>query len=809
MIIARIAIPRPNVEETWDYIIPGDLVDFAEPGKRALVPVGRSRITGYITELSDSPTTTKQLRPILEILDEEPIISKKLLELTSWAAGYYLSSWGDMIKAALPAGINVEEREIIRLSADGKQELHRLRSEVLVDNQLGEARRLMDYLAERGGQQVKSLQKEFSHQLIGRLLHFGWIETATSRKARSLEKRRKAVMAAGDPDQVTDEFWRRSSKRLAAYRRLKDLESPVLLTEIASTLDVSRAVIDSLAKVGLAKYTEVVIRRDPLKDLDITPAEPHKMTREQSLVHEKIIKALNSNESKAFLLHGVTGSGKTEIYIHAAKRCLEGGRRVLILIPELALTPQFVRRYYSVFGQDLAVLYSSLTAGQRIDEWSRVRRGEAKVVLGTRLSIFAPADDLGLIVVDEEHDASYKQDEYPMFNARNLALVRSKMSGGVCVLGSATPSLESLHNAEKGKYKILRLEARVFDRPLPELLLVDMRMPENKTELSPFPGKVLDGIRETLERAEQTLVLVGRKGYSPFVLCRACGFNFQCSSCSITMSYHDSIKKLKCHYCGRAKELPQICPKCHSPSVESVGIGTEKVDEELRKVFPKARIARMDRDVITKPTAYYELLGKLREHEIDILVGTQMIAKGHDYPKVTTVVALGLDSILRLPDFRHAERIFQLIMQISGRAGRGDRPGKVYIMTYRPDHYAIKSACDGNLDMFLDRELDYRHRLRYPPFGHIALLTIEDYDKNRGRRAAQKLSDELCSELNSCAYILGPALAPYAKLKNRWRHQLIIKAADRKLLNETLSRIRRHWSAGSTLKINVDPVSVM
>ena len=809
MRLARVAIPRPNVETAWDYLVPGDLDARAKPGVRALVPVGGARVTGYITGLAASASTGRTLKPLLEILDDEPLLSPRMLELTRWVADYYISSWGDVIKAALPAGINVVEREVVRLTESGRSEHHRLRALALVPDDLGETSRLLDHLVERGPQKVALLNKSFPAPLISRLLREGWIGATRMRSGRKLEKRRKAVRAVESTPPQPDEFWRRSPKRKPAYERLLAAAGPIPLSETENQLGASRAVVDGLVRAGLAEYASVTVRRDPFADLDVEPERPKRLVGEQRQAFSEIEKALKGERFSPFLLHGVTGSGKTEIYIHAAGRCLESGKGTLILIPELALTPQFVRRYYAVFGDHLAVLHSALSGGERIDEWNRVRRGEAKVVLGTRLSVFAPLENPGLIVVDEEHDSSYKQDDYPTFSARDVALVRAQKSGCVCVLGSATPSLESLHNTGRGKYRLLRLKKRVFERPLPRLNIVDLRSAESADGVSPFPGVVDEAVERTLQRGEQTLVLVGRKGYAPFVLCRACGHNFECPNCSIGLAYHEAVGGLKCHYCGRRSEMPRICPECGSGSVEALGTGTEKVEEQLLERFPDAAIERMDRDVITNPRRYREVLERLRKQRIDILVGTQMIAKGHDYPHVTTVVALGLDSLLRLPDFRHCERVFQLITQISGRAGRGERPGEVFILTYRPDHYAVRAAGEGDWELFLEKELDYRARLRYPPFGYLALLTVEDRDRGRGRAAAQRIAEVLYGELEGKAYVLGPSLAPYARLKSSWRHQLIIKAAERKRLNEAIRRARAAHEGPGALKTVIDPVSVM
>ena len=809
MLIARVAIPRPNVDETWDYIVPADLAHKLDVGMRVLVPVGGARITGYVTGLGEKSTTSRNLKPVVDILDQEPLVSPEILELTRWASGYYINSWGEMLKAALPAGINVEEKEVLRVSARGREELKRLRGIELIDDDAGAERDLLDYLCEAGKEKASLLQKKFPARIVGALLRREWIERATARSGRALERTMKAVEAVGDPPEVEDSFWKRSPKRLEALEKLREIGEPVLVSESEEKLGVSSAVLDGLVKHGLARYSMTAIRRDPFRDLDVEHAKPHILSGEQVGVYERIVHEIGSDDPTPFLLHGVTGSGKTEVYIHAAMRCLEQGRGVLILIPELALTPQFVRRYYAVFGEKLAVLHSALGQGERTDEWNRVRRGEASVVLGTRLSVFSPVRRLGLLVVDEEHDASYKQDEYPTFNARDLALVRSKNEKAVCVLGSATPSLESLHNALADKYELLRLKKRVQDRPLPVVNPVDLRDQEQRHELSQLPQQVHQAIEATIERNEQVLVLVARKGYSPFVICRACGYRFECGTCSITMSYHEKLKRLKCHYCGKTREMPQICPECGSTSVEALGVGSEKVEENLKTAFPTANIARMDRDVITRPHQYNELLERLRTREIDILVGTQMLAKGHDYHGVTTVVAMGLDLILGLPDFRHSERIFQLILQISGRAGRGERSGDVYIMTYKPDHYAVRAACESDWDSFLAREFEYRKRLRYPPFGFLALVTIEDFDKARGRASAQAVLESLHEALEDKAFILGPSLAPYARLKNRWRHQVMIKAASRAALGEALRRVKSEFRGPGQMRISIDPVSVM
>ena len=809
MIIASVAIPRPNVDFTWDYLVPGDLAAAAEIGKRVMIRIGNSREVGYITALRQENQLQRQLRTIDEIIDESPLVSSELLELTRWIADYYLSSWGEVIKAALPAGINPKDEDKLKVTEAGKSWAEETSSKGLLTVEERELIDLVDHLHKNGPLKSSELKGLFAGNLISKSLSLKLIKVHTVRRGRKLEKIRKKVFTTQHPDTIDPAYWNKYKKRKDVYYRLAEFKDGILLSEAVNTEKISRAIISAMSKDGLLEVKNEEVRRNPFKNLKVEHAKPFDLTGYQQTAFQPVSEALSDDEYSTFLLNGVTGSGKTEIYIHLALQCIASGRQVLILIPELSLTPQFVRRYYSVFGDKLAVLHSGLPLGERTDEWSRVRRGEVDIVLGTRLSIFAPFKNPGLIIVDEEHDQSYKQDDYPIFHARDVAVVRASMNKAVCLLGSATPSLESIYNVRRGKYQLLELKKRVLNRSLPQLNLVDLREPENASDDHFLPAKVKEEIEGTLKKGEQTLVMVGRKGYAPFVICRACGHNFECPNCSITMSWHEAIKKMKCHYCGKILPLKGFCPKCGSQSIETLGQGTAKVEEKLKAIFPQARVGRMDRDVITKPWEYQEILDKLRNREIDILVGTQMIAKGHDYPNVTTVVAMGMDSILKLPDFRHSERLFQLITQVSGRAGRGERPGKVFILSYRTSNYAIKAAANRNWEEFLERELQYRYNLRYPPYGFMALLQIEDFNKGRGKAAAHKLVESLYEKLNNKAIVLGPALAPYARLKNRWRYQVIIKAPDRTGLNKALRQVIKESSGPSTLKINIDPVSVM
>ena len=522
----------------------------------------------------------------------------------------------------------------------------------------------------------------------------------------------------------------------------------------------------------------------------------------------------NSSGFQPILLHGVTGSGKTEIYMQAVEHFLAAGKTSLILVPEIGLTPQLTDRFAGRFPNQTAILHSSLTKRQRIDEWLRIYSGDGPIVIGTRSAVFAPLQRLGLIVVDEEHESSYKQEEVPRYHARDTAVMRAKLSRAAVVLGSATPSMESFHNAETGKYKHVTLTARVEDRELPEVQIVNMReeyAAEGKQVV--FAQRLLQAVSARLGHGEQTMILLNRRGYAAFLLCRHCGFTFQCNSCSVAMTYHRSIDKLLCHYCGLARRPPTRCPECDSEYIHYVGEGTERLEAELKHSFPDVRVGRIDRDTMRHMRDYERVLGGFRKGEIDILVGTQMIAKGHDFPGVTLVGVVGADAPLALPDFRAAERTFQLLTQVAGRSGRGDRPGEVVIQSYFPDHYTFQLAVTQRFEDFYARESRYRKAMFYPPFTALAGIMVTDRDAARAAGTAREVGEFLDSLRSSAIRILGPAPAALERIKQVHRHQLLIKSSSRSTLHSLLDRLRQYIEdrkIGPTrVIIDVDPVSLL
>ena len=603
----------------------------------------------------------------------------------------------------------------------------------------------------------------------------------------------------------------------AQRRAIFTLEThgPMALQSLLATAGVSAATITSLEKKALVEISVEAVRRDPLSDGLGIKSEVHTLTAPQTSVLTQIEQQMNSGDYSAFLLHGVTASGKTEIYMRAMSKALSLGRSAMMLVPEIALTPVFSRRLRTRFGDQVAIFHSSLQKGERFDEWTRVKNGDARVVIGTRSAVFAPVKNLGLIVVDEEHESSYRQQESPYYNARDVAIVRAQKESATVVLGSATPSLESFHNANKSKYTLVNLPERVGARPMATAKIIDMRTVfarHGKPRV--FSDELLEAIRDTRERGEQSIILLNRRGYSSFILCRSCGETVQCPNCDVTLTYHRSERVIVCHYCNHREAVPRVCPSCGKKYIYYVGEGTEQLEEMLRLLFPSLRVARIDRDTTARRKVFEQSLADFSAGKIDTLVGTQMLAKGHDFPNVTLVGVVSVDVGLALPDFRAAERTFQLITQVAGRAGRGDRPGRVLIQTHHPYHYALRHACAQDYEAFYEEELRYRQNHSYPPFVALASLLVHGPDLGRVRSDSLELRKQLdaVNQERKCR-VLGPAPAPLSRLKGEHRFQLLIKSRSRKHLREVAdTALKKAAESGMNLRtvnLEIDPVSIM
>lgn len=813
----EVALPLPP-RQTFTYRLPPAISSAVRIGARVLVPLGKRTLTGYVVALHDTldpalGIDADSVKNVSDLIDELPLLTDEILALTKWAADYYAASWGEMLKASLPAGINAAVEQVIAITASGRDDLLRSTNLRPVRTQVLKRLSTAESISRR------DLEKEFgsaaSRRAIRTLAASGLVtihERSVTEKVKP--RRRKAVrLIAGAASAESEKPLTDAQQRIIDTLELAGGE--MIFTELLERSGAGASSINTLARRGRLEIHTQEVLRDPLAEAALPVLDEITLNPEQRFVLSEIERRLAANAYRAFLLHGVTGSGKTEVYIRAMKRALDDGRSALMLVPEIALTPIFSRRLRAVFGSSVAILHSNLSAGERFDEWRRIRRSDARVVIGTRSAVFAPLDKLGLLIVDEEHESSYRQNESPYYNARDVAVMRANFEGAVVVLGSATPSLESFHNAQAGKYHYLQLQNRIGDRPLARAELIDMRevfrQAGKDVVLSP---QLAAAIEETHAKGEQSIILLNRRGFSQFVLCRSCGERLRCRNCDITLTYHRSDSRLICHYCGFTANTPRVCPFCESEYLYFIGHGTEQVEDILQKRFPALRIARIDRDTMSRRGQMAKTLLAFDAGEIDMLVGTQMLAKGHDFHNVTLVGVISVDIGLGLPDFRSAERTFQILTQVAGRAGRGHLAGRVLIQTYYPEHYALQHACRQDYEGFYNEEIRFRSRLSYPPFVVLASILVRHSEKESAIRIANILKNSLeAANAAKTSRILGPASASISRLKGEHRMQILVKSSSRKSLRETLE-IGLHLAEENGAEMRhvyteIDPVNLM
>ncbi|MCS6885379.1 MAG: primosomal protein N' [Acidobacteriota bacterium] len=808
---AEVAIPV-YVNQTFTYLVPLELQQKVQSGHRCLVSFSNRLLVGYIVNISPSlpeGLDEKDLKCLICLIDEQPLITTEILELTRWMADYYHAPWGEVLKAALPVGINTPV-EVMLSATEAGQEL--LRSEKAKSSKKWQ---LLSKLNESGQISLRQLQKELSISHImstARVLEREGLVTIQQQLGQPVVNPKRQLMV-----RPTEGL---SAQKLTEQQRrvVEALKSPLPHSTLLKQAGVSASVIRTMQKKGYLEVYECDTYRDPLAHLPSSPILDLSLcplTAEQSSVLSAICSHLEKGEYATFLLYGVTGAGKTEVYLRAMRRAVELGRTAMMLVPEIALAPMFSRRLREHFGQTVAILHSSLSEGERLDEWQRLRNGQAKVVIGARSAIFAPIKDLGLIVVDEEHDPSYKQQETPRYNARDSAVIRALKSKAVAILGSATPSLESYYNAQSGKYGYLHLPTRIGGRPLAEVEIIDMRAVfKRHGKVQVISQELQTAVGETLARGEQAIILLNRRGYSSFLLCRSCGLAIKCRDCEVTLTYHrETAPRLVCHYCNFQRPVPTSCPQCSSRYLHYVGEGTEQLEAIFKDLFPTARIARLDRDSARRRGAYEQLISAFAAGEIDLMIGTQMVAKGHDFHNVTLVGVVSVDAGLGIPDFRAAERTFQLLTQVAGRAGRGNIPGKVLIQSYHPEHYALKYAAEQDYKSFYEHEIKFRRAMYYPPFSVLVNLIV----RHKQLTEAQTIAAELYKQLRTAAQIepttriLGPAPAPIARLKGNYRIQIMIKARSRVRAKEVLELAIANSTtkALEAITIDVDPVDLI
>ena len=816
---AEVAVPL-HVSSTFIYRLPESLRAVAQTGSRIVVPLGRKIVTGYIVGLLNElrPGTSLQestIKDAKDILDVIPLLTPELLQLTRWVADYYLGAWGEVIKAALPPGISPTIDQFLAITASGLGELEKFPAA----DHLNSKQRLLQLLADSEETNLAEISKQFPSQttsLARELEREGLIEIRQRPSTEFVKAKyqRRVRLTTADKRPSAADSGKFTEAQLRIIETLSRHES-VAFAELLAIAKVGSSSVGTLQKRQIVEIFEQRLRRDPLGDATFEQHGEYDLSEDQQRVLAQLEQPLRAREYGAFLLHGVTGSGKTEVYIRAMRVALSVGRSALMLVPEIALTPVFSRRLRMHFGDRVAIFHSSLSRGERFDEWTRVRNGEAPIVIGTRSAVFAPTRDLGLVIVDEEHESTYRQQDSPHYNGRDTAIVRAQQEAAVVILGSATPSLESFHNANTGKYRYLQLPNRLGNRPMAVAEIVDMRdvfRRHQKPKI--FSDELLAAIAETHQKGEQSIILLNRRGYSSFVLCRSCGESIQCPNCDVTLTYHRAEKVIICHYCNHREMAPQKCPNCEGKYIYYVGEGTQQIEEQLKKLFPAVSIARIDRDTASRRGEFEKTLRSFGEGQIDMLVGTQILAKGHDFPNVTLVGVVSVDAGMALPDFRAAERTFQLLTQVAGRAGRGDRAGKVLIQTYHPYHYALRHASAQDYDGFYQEEIRHRLNHTYPPFVALASLLVHGSDLIRVKSEAVELRKELDrANPERAARILGPAPAPLARLKGEYRVQLIIKSRNRRelrrLIDDALKALGERKVNLRSINVEIDPVSIM
>jgi primosomal protein N' (replication factor Y) len=805
--LIEVAVCMP-AEGSFTYGVPAALR--CRAGMRVLVPFGRQRATGYVLGPGTAPQQ-KDVKAIFAVLDESPLFPEAMIPLFRWTSEYYKYPLGAVIQTALPGGLTLSEATRWILTPEGRARLTQDRLDP------GEAR-ILGLLAEKGlrPRELRArLGPDDPYSVVGALERRGYVrhvKTLRAGGAKALQER-WVRRATGDPASGV------LSPKKRALLEIVAAAGALPVRDLAGRMPNAGIHLRGLERSG---YVEVFARRlyrDPFGEA-IHPDVPPELTVDQKTVVGAVGSALGQG-FRAFLLKGVTGSGKTEVYLRVASQAMASGMSVVVLVPEIALITQTERRFRARFGDDVAVLHSGLSEGERFDQWTRILRREVRIAIGARSAVFAPFSDVGAMIVDEEHDSSYKQEGGLHYSARDLAVVRAQQCGAVALLGSATPSLQSYHNVRSGKYTELTLPTRIEARPLPEVRTVDLRRCRDLRGPGKFISAELNqALADTLRRGEQTLLFLNRRGFASFPVCAACGATLRCRHCDISLTLHREADTYRCHYCGFSLPGASGCGACGSKQIKRLGMGTEKVESAVRALFPEARVARMDRDTTGRKGDILRLLKGLREKTIDILVGTQMVTQGHDFPGITLVGIVCADLSLSFPDFRAGERTFQLLSQVAGRAGRGDRPGQVILQTYHPEHFSIRTARDQDFDAFYRQEIEFRKALGYPPITRLVQLRLSGRDARRVREQAEALGAQ-CQTLQTAdsafiesIQILGPIEAPLARIAGQFRWQILVKSPQAGSLHRFVDRLLAARPASLTRQrvrmiVDVDPLFLL
>jgi len=782
------AINRP-----FDYLIPEEMQTVVKRGVRVAVPFGPRQVIGFVVGVEES-SSIDRLKSIIETVDLTPILTNELIDLGKWMAKETMCFYITALQAMLPQLLKTTfERDIIKLT-------NRVNIESI--DQLFQQTDVIPYDV--------FLTSKVSYAQLKQAIDQKEIYIRYTMKSRETKRYETIIYPCGDEHSLK-EFLEELSPQATRQKELVEyfinhpnkVPQRKLIKELQTTRQHIKTLID---KEVLAELKEEIYR-NPYENREFQDVQHLHLTDEQETALKSIEKNIDDEEHDVFLLHGVTGSGKTEVYLRAIQRVLEEGKEAIVLVPEISLTPQMVARFKGRFGDNVAVLHSGLSQGEKYDEWRKVQRNEVQVVVGARSAIFAPFENIGIIIIDEEHEGTYKQEDQPRYHARDVAIYRGKTYHCPVVLGSATPTLESYARADKSVYHLETLKTRTNNQQLPYVQTVDMRKELHAGNRTMFSRELMEQMKERIAKNEQIVLLLNRRGYSTFVMCRDCGFVTECPNCDIALTYHKITKQLKCHYCSYEQQFPDNCPSCQSDLIRYFGTGTQRVEESLRELLPEASIIRMDNDTTRRKGAHERLLADFSDQKANILLGTQMIAKGLDFPNVTLVGVLTADSMLNLPDFRAAEKTFQLITQVSGRAGRHELPGEVIVQTYTPDHYSIELASTYNYEEFYKKEMSIRRTFQYPPYVFLGLVTVSHEDESYAIQVTQRIVQTLIKYIGDQTVILGPTPSPIARIKNRYRYQCMIKYKEGRHIRQVLNGILKHYMTDmhkNDLKIQID-----
>ncbi|MGN0181487.1 MAG: primosomal protein N' [Candidatus Ornithomonoglobus sp.] len=779
--------PTRAVDRVFDYRIPQELKDTVRPGSRVLIQFtkGNIEMEGFVLYLKESTDVKRGIKSIIRLSADEPAFRENMVPLIEFMHERYLATYLEIIHTMIPSGTSVKSIEWILLKDkerySGKSESCKKVIELLEDN--------------GGGMDIYSLSSYFERDIkttVAKLREAGVI-AREYRQTRDINKKKlRAVRLAAEPDEA-QAFYNKSKSKIQ-----KRMLSILMSNEFLSTADLVRfsmgnySALSVLVKNGIAEFFDLYIDR-PVYDTQGCLSTPPEPTPEQAAAINAINSAIDEADGETILLHGVTGSGKTEVFMRSISHAVEQGKTALLLVPEISLTPQMVSRFVSRFGARIAILHSGLSLGERYDQWSRIMNGDADIVIGARSAVFAPLDNIGIIIIDEEHSDTYKSEMSPRYHAREAAIYRAQTSGAVTLLASATPSMESYNKAKNKEYRLLEMKRRYNENRMPEIEIIDMRAELERGNKTMFSKRLYDAVRRNIDRKEQTILFMNRRGYSTFVSCRKCGFVPQCPNCNISLTYHSYDNTLKCHYCGHRQPNYVKCPACGSKYIRYFGGGTQRVEEEVRRIFPDASTIRLDADVTGRKNAHKEILDRFDRERIDILIGTQMVAKGLDFANVTLVGVVSADTMLHINDFRSGERTFDTLEQVSGRAGRGEKGGRAIIQTYDPDNFAIKLVKSHDYITFYNKTCAERRAMWYPPFSEMICIRFTDTDNERTRRAAFRFRELFgdIAKIQQRVAVLGPIPSQIAKIKNQYRWQIIIKCDAMDELNGRLSAAQR------------------